>query len=339
MKLQSPLIVFNRGTQQSPSTSHYFATTKMCGIHAVISPNQNYTISDDFKRCLCSRGPDHTATVQSQVTFSDATASSLFLNFTSTVLALRGDHVAKQPLVDESPGSVLCWNGEAWRIQGELVRGNDGEAVLALLSKASKVNSNGDSVLEALRSIEGPFAFIYLDKPARRLYYGRDRLGRRSLLVKPGMPFSLSSIAEMPVDGWSEVEADGCYSLQLDQDNAGAGLEPVRHDWTSNSALVSDEFDTRFWIESLLLTLLGLKYWCIQHENSITTLPALPRFSIGLGFAPVSCRVIKASSSGRADSTKGLTDRCQSCCTLLWRLRLYRTGTTDPRCLAFRPGY
>lgn len=211
----------------------------MCGIHAVISSDPNYTISDDFKRHLCNRGPDHTAIVRSHATSGNATADSIFLSFTSTVLALRGDHVAKQPLIDETSESILCWNGEAWRIQGELVRGNDGEAVLALLKEASRESSSGDAVLDALRSIEGPFAFIYFDKPAGRLYYGRDRLGRRSLLVKPGIPFCLSSIAETPADGWVEVEADGCYSLQLDQNESDATLHPTRHDWASDPSLVS----------------------------------------------------------------------------------------------------
>ncbi|CAM1506836.1 Fc.00g064770.m01.CDS01 [Cosmosporella sp. VM-42] len=211
----------------------------MCGIHAAISPSPNYGISNDLERCLCNRGPDHTGSVQTHVPVGDGQRSSLFLTFTSTVLSLRGDHVAKQPLVDESSGSVLCWNGEAWRIRGELVRGNDGEAVLALLTEASRKTEDGDAVLEALCAIEGPFSFIYFDKSARRLYYGRDRLGRRSLLVNPGSPFSLSSITEKPVDGCSEVEADGCYTLQLDQGDIAAGLVATRHDWACDTALVS----------------------------------------------------------------------------------------------------
>lgn len=210
----------------------------MCGIHAVISSDPNYAISDDFKRRLCNRGPDHTAAVRSHITSGNATADSIFLTFTSTVLALRGDHVAKQPLVDETSESVLCWNGEAWKIQGELVRGNDGEAVLNLLKEASRQSSSGDAVLDVLRSIEGPFAFIYFDKPARRLYYGRDRLGRRSLLVKQGIPFCLSSLAETPTDGWVEVEADGCYSLKVDPNGSATTLQPTRHDWANDPTLV-----------------------------------------------------------------------------------------------------
>ncbi|KAM0225809.1 hypothetical protein ACHAQD_000768 [Fusarium lateritium] len=204
----------------------------MCGIHATIAVSPDQNTSPELERCLANRGPDHTGTVGTQLDGID----NLFLTFTSTVLSLRGDHVTKQPLVDTATGSVLCWNGEAWGIRGEPVKGNDSEAVLALLAAASR--GAGD-VMDVLRAIEGPFAFIYLDKPAKRLYYGRDRLGRRSLLVKNGVPFVLSSIAETPVDGWSEVEANGCYTLDLSGGYFPNGTVPERHDWTADTSLVS----------------------------------------------------------------------------------------------------
>lgn len=214
----------------------------MCGIHAAISTSPSFDISSDVRRCLCNRGPDHIGTVQAKISRceDENTDNALFLNLTSTVLALRGDHVAKQPLLDPDSGSVLCWNGEAWRIRGELVQGNDGEAVLGLLKEASRRGSDVDHILDALRSIEGPFSFIYFEKPTRRLFYGRDRLGRRSLLVRTGATFALSSIAELPLQGWSEVEADGCYSVQLDQHDAMVALAlPVRHNWAEDPSLVS----------------------------------------------------------------------------------------------------
>ncbi|KAI8718944.1 Glutamine amidotransferase type-2 domain-containing protein [Fusarium sp. LHS14.1] len=211
----------------------------MCGIHAVISSNADDRISSGLERCLINRGPDHTGTVQAQIDGSEPDQAGLFLTFTSTVLSLRGDHIAKQPLTDPTSGSVLCWNGEAWGIRGNQVQGNDGEAVLALLAEASRSAADASGrILDVLRAIEGPFAFIYLDKPAKRLYYGRDRLGRRSLLIKEGLLFALSSIAETPVEGWSEVEADGCYTVELGE-AATSGMVPVRHDWTPDTSMVS----------------------------------------------------------------------------------------------------
>lgn len=215
----------------------------MCGIHATISKSDIAPIHEDFKRCLRNRGPDHLGTVHSTV---DVDHAALTLTFTSTVLSLRGDHVAKQPLIDQQTGSVLCWNGEAWRIRGQALTGNDTEAVGDLLWNASR-SRQGDSqetspqegpVLEALREIEGPFAFIYFDKPARRLYYGRDRLGRRSLLVNKGQPYVLSSIPESASDQWIEVEADGCYSLQLDSLDDMGNMSPSKHEWSVGENMV-----------------------------------------------------------------------------------------------------
>ncbi|UNI21159.1 hypothetical protein JDV02_007174 [Purpureocillium takamizusanense] len=225
----------------------------MCGIHATISRSAHRAPSQTLERRLRSRGPDHCSTVHARLDdghHGDGPVDkALYLTFTSTVLALRGDHVARQPLVDESSGSVLCWNGEAWKFRGRPVRGNDGEAILTELVAASRRGADGsggngggggagDLVLRVLRDIEGPFAFIFFDKPARRLYYGRDRLGRRSLMFETCDGFSLSSVAESSSQNWAEVEADGCYTLDLST-LSDAEMTPHRHDWAADDQLVS----------------------------------------------------------------------------------------------------
>lgn len=208
----------------------------MCGIHATISPSNAPSLDKHLERRLRNRGPDHLGTVHAQL---DDQPCPLALTFTSTVLSLRGDHVAKQPLVDGKTGSVLCWNGEAWRIRGQGLTGNDTEAVFDLLLNVSgsRSESTHDPVLEALRTVEGPFAFIYFDKPSKCVYYGRDRLGRRSLLVNAKDPFTLSSIAESLSDDWAEVEADGCYKLELGNAESPQ-LSPTRHEWVEDDSLV-----------------------------------------------------------------------------------------------------
>lgn len=144
------------------------------------------------------------------------------LTFSSTVLALRGDHLARQPLVSPDGRSILCWNGEAWRLDRRQVEGNDGEAIHDLLTKASAsdASSRQDAVLNVLRAIEGPFAFVYYDKSMQKLFFGRDRLGRRSLmLAQDGISGDLviSSIAEACDPRWKEVEANGIYVVEIGQ--------------------------------------------------------------------------------------------------------------------------
>ncbi|KAM7215997.1 asparagine synthetase [Rhypophila decipiens] len=219
----------------------------MCGIHAVLCANKAaadaHQISPDLKSRLCNRGPDYYGQVVRRCapcsTGHDDDDDCWTLRFTSTVLALRGDHITRQPLVDGGE-SVLCWNGEAWRIGGQLVEGNDGEDILARLAKASACPSQSleDSILDVFRSIEGPFAFVYYHAPSQKVFFARDRLGRRSLMVsddEQAGTLVISSISEACDPSWKEVEPDGIYVLSLD-DHHGILSEqmprvPVRREW------------------------------------------------------------------------------------------------------------
>ncbi|KAI1129513.1 asparagine synthase-domain-containing protein [Nemania abortiva] len=192
----------------------------MCGIHATITTSIDSGLSSELRQSLINRGPDHFGQAQREISCSDSD-QKLRLYFTSTVLALRGDHIAKQPLEENAgAGSVLCWNGEAWRMNGQPVSGNDGEAVFSALqsSTSSSTHDRETHIVDVLRSIEGPFAFAYYDSAASRVYYGRDRLGRRSLLIKHSSETgstTLSSIASVPTTGWEEVGSDGIWSVDL----------------------------------------------------------------------------------------------------------------------------
>ncbi|KAI0435709.1 asparagine synthase-domain-containing protein [Xylaria telfairii] len=207
----------------------------MCGIHATITTSSLSGLTSELKQSLINRGPDHFGQVQRELPGTHP-GHQLRLYFASTVLALRGDHVVKQPLEDDTGvGSVLCWNGEAWRINHQPVCGNDGEAVFSMLQSSASSHSQAREthVIDVLRSIEGPFAFVYYDSTAGRLYYGRDRLGRRSLLIKPSSEtgsITLSSIASVPTSGWEEVSSDGIWSIDLNAyDGISSELSLQRH--------------------------------------------------------------------------------------------------------------
>ncbi|EJP63789.1 asparagine synthase [Beauveria bassiana ARSEF 2860] len=220
--------------QQSTAHQRQARTRIMCGIHAAISHNVSSPISGTLEANLRCRGPDHLGSLTISLPDND---SHLCVALTSTVLALRGNHTTAQPLLDQGSGSALCWNGEAWRIHGQPVTGNDSEFVLSKLVAAS--SHSKEAILNTLRAIEGPFAFVFVDKRNKSLYYGRDRLGRRSLLVKLESPFQLSSISDSSTTGWLEVEADGCYSISLTSNSFLSTVEPSRHDWDSNAELIS----------------------------------------------------------------------------------------------------
>jgi asparagine synthetase B (glutamine-hydrolysing) len=143
----------------------------------------------------------------------------------STVLALRGNHVTIQPFIDPSHGSVLCWNGEAWKLGSESIEGNDGQLLFDTLMRASCTqkcaSESTAAILNVLQTVSGPFAFVFVDKIHSQLYFGRDRLGRRSLLYKidaDSHSLHLSSVGDPTSGPWLEVEADAIYQLSCEED-------------------------------------------------------------------------------------------------------------------------
>lgn len=201
----------------------------MCGIHLSISHDGFRGPSDGTKRLLRNRGPDSAHQHDIVITSNDLyQADPLYASFFSTVLSLQGEVVVSQPLVDKITGSVLCWNGEAWKIRGIALNGNDTESIFDLLLTASAQDGNRSGntsyggMIDAIASISGPYAFVFYDAPNRRLFYGRDCLGRRSLLKSNTNPDELliSSICDNQTgENWAEVEADGIYMVEFFPNN------------------------------------------------------------------------------------------------------------------------
>lgn len=204
----------------------------MCGIFCSLSRHGYIAPDVNTKKLLQRRGPDSTG--QHQTLIETRSSSHVHATFLSTVLALRGSTIVEQPLVDEATGSILCWNGEAWSIGGDLVVGNDSKLVLDKLLEAcaNGASQSTSSVVRLLSSIRGPYALVFYNARNHRIYYGRDCLGRRSLLTKtaPDGSLILSSLCDnASSDAWTEVEADGLYIVDLDlvEDEAST-LTPIR---------------------------------------------------------------------------------------------------------------
>lgn len=141
----------------------------------------------------------------------------------------------KQPLADDETSNVLCWNGEAWQIGAAKVNSNDGQLMLQLLCEACMPSLSAadaqQNVIKLLSSVRGPFAMVFLDHRRRTLYFLRDCLGRRSLLstITPDGDLVLASVSDpsMP-SAWPEVEADGLYIIDLDEN----AKSPHQNSWT-----------------------------------------------------------------------------------------------------------
>lgn len=192
----------------------------MCGIFCSLGQHAHLPPSQDIKERLKCRGPDSERGIQLH------TADAAFnVTLYSTVLSLRGSQVTAQPYQDSKGQYVLCWNGEAWRIDGQSGFEDDTASMHELLSSALKQPGVKNSELDganqiagALSRVAGPYAFVFLDRDQGHLYFGRDFLGRRSLCWKrtSNSDVVLCSVTNGSAsEGWQEVEADGVYVIDL----------------------------------------------------------------------------------------------------------------------------
>jgi asparagine synthetase B (glutamine-hydrolysing) len=190
----------------------------MCGILVSVAPRDNSASNDDLVDWIAARGPDSLQTHRIQLPASDS-QPSLELTFTSSVLHLRGNEVTVQPLISEA-GDILCWNGEVWDGLEIGEDENDGVKLLAALTA-------GNPVCKVMERIEGPWAMVYYSSKDKKLWFGRDCLGRRSLLQKRMVNSGALVLSSVGVDmtDWTEVGVEGLWCLNLNKWRATGQIE------------------------------------------------------------------------------------------------------------------
>ncbi|SNX85983.1 uncharacterized protein MEPE_04692 [Melanopsichium pennsylvanicum] len=179
------------------------------------------------------RGPDSHDTVHHNFTTTKSESWNLYL--TSTVLSLRGDGITSQPL--ESPGHrlALAWNGQifdwdttrATTSKKRLDAGeNDGRILLDRIKQHVDDGAGCEEALNtSLSEIEAPYAFVLLDKQASKVWFGRDPLGRRSLLLhqsKRSEGIAIVSVASEalvnPETTLTQIPCSSIWTLDFGQD-------------------------------------------------------------------------------------------------------------------------
>ncbi|MCJ1322093.1 hypothetical protein MMC15_007438 [Xylographa vitiligo] len=222
----------------------------MCGIFFSCSIDNPIFPSECLLDRLRRRGPDSVKVVQrtyqsintTELVAQDSPIHTLHLVFVSTVLSLRGNAIVEQPLVDKDSGSLLCWNGEAWSLDEKIITGNDAQVVFDALLTSTEAFLPGQemqpnereyrvqTVLRIIGGLSGPFSFVFYDALSQQVFYGRDVIGRRSLLHSLSSPydFMVSSISDWTgsID-WTEVEACGIQIINLPA--ALPSTEHIRH--------------------------------------------------------------------------------------------------------------
>ena len=200
-------------------------TQAMCGIFFALSQKSYIVPSPEELLQLKRRGPDSCNNVRRKLR-SDSGTATVYLSICASVLSLRGDGIVGQPLEDPASGSVFVWNGEGWKLNGHTIEENDAENIFKSLLIATRRGSNIESessetdelrcnrIVDVIRNITGPYAFVFFDALRQNVYFARDCLGRRSLLWMAGQDGSLvfSSLPHSSdVSIWNDVDADGIY--------------------------------------------------------------------------------------------------------------------------------
>jgi asparagine synthetase B (glutamine-hydrolysing) len=210
----------------------------MCGILAIVEGRAaiDPALKQELLEANDRRGPN---------AYSSVTVSSLTVH--ANVLALRGP-VTTQPIVISD--NILSFNGEIY--EGMLVA--QGANDTQVLAEQLDACSSHDEVMECMSRIKGEWAFIYyqvypllIKKSLNRLYFGRDFLGRRSLLWQlptSNSPFILSSVSTS-LDNWEEVPTTGLFSFDMSSNHCETDFNYhlTSHEWNVTSHLVIEAYN------------------------------------------------------------------------------------------------
>ncbi|PWY98259.1 hypothetical protein BCV70DRAFT_202039 [Testicularia cyperi] len=225
----------------------------MCGIGvrlaAVTSsgPNRDNTAWRDVLENIKRRGPDCFDSLRGRAARPPATPSSNVeweWELASSVLALRGDGVTQQPLCSADGRFLFAWNGQlfaiesegsetstsSWRLQDGL---NDTRWIFDQILARIPGDEPLQAVVAALAQLEGPYAFAFFDRQTSKLIFGRDPLGRRSLLLhssNDGKEAILSSVScDKLASGsdWTVEEVDCSTLWTLDMATGPSSMQAI----------------------------------------------------------------------------------------------------------------
>ncbi|KNE66726.1 hypothetical protein AMAG_11224 [Allomyces macrogynus ATCC 38327] len=145
------------------------------------------------------------------------------LQLIASVLHLRGEKMVEQPVRFHGTGDnelILCWNGEVYAGMGtgtDLAAQSDTAYLIRQLSEIDVCSRTaadfGAGIVALFEDLEAEFAMILFNARFKTLWYGRDCLGRRSLLHHHAADTLALSSVHLP--GCPEVPVGGLWSVDL----------------------------------------------------------------------------------------------------------------------------
>lgn len=144
------------------------------------------TVFESLVYKIASRGPDYLGYIK----------PNQHMQLFSSVLSLR-QPFQLQP--EEKDGYILQFNGELYN--DECLDLNDTRFIMEELEKLTqKCESRNEAILRVLCLLKGEFAFALHDMVNRKVYFGRDPVGKRSLLYSSEKDLWISSLPHPAVN-------------------------------------------------------------------------------------------------------------------------------------------
>ncbi|XP_046387904.1 asparagine synthetase domain-containing protein 1 isoform X2 [Ischnura elegans] len=150
--------------------------------------------------------------------------------FEGHVLWMQGCKVVAQPAADEF-GNILLWNGDIFG--GKYKKASDDVGDTAALLRALAENTPA-GICGTFSEVIGPWSVIYWNESRKTLWFGRDPLGRHSLLwFRNTSSITITSVTERShSDDYLEVPAFGLFSLDFSATDPDALPIPTLHQWS-----------------------------------------------------------------------------------------------------------
>ncbi|KAJ7225769.1 asparagine synthase-domain-containing protein [Mycena pura] len=182
----------------------------MCGIffcarHVKDDSADLSDICERLKHVNGARGPDSQQTRLVSLTGSNGSNHAVLLDLFASELRLRGSDPVVQP--HEQSGDVFCWNGEIFDGMGIAMDENDGVKLF--------------QDLRALDAVEQVCVVITSQATTQRIFFARDPLGRRSLLIhkpSPSNPYFLLASVSLGPDPryeFQELSTEYVFCIEL----------------------------------------------------------------------------------------------------------------------------
>ena len=238
----------------------------MCGIGVLYKSSSSTWNEEDVKQlleCIANRGPDA----------RDTTRVKQNMVLLASVLHLRGVKCMMQPFSTKDSHDVLLWNGEVFGGRPVVSRTQSDtrqvfEAISSATADTTSKKNVGMIILKVLDMIEGPWAVMYWHHKTQSLWFGRDRLGRRSLLLRfereddvlkslrisSALPESERNKYIVPADKvryelvesvWQAIPPIGLFGVCFDGEDNLCGFEHIpRSSSTSSSSSPSSKVST-----------------------------------------------------------------------------------------------